>query len=615
MLGYIDPAQASCVQFDIYLGDVRIFQFPSWNRLRVQWKIPTACPLVETGLLLGSSPFALEPVGQPITQQQKAYEYEKEIHLDLSPDQAWVAAYAIDESGTKTVSIPRMVSGAPTMSNWVRRNNPDGSTESCAFVRLELAVPPVVSGRVLPVYWKPAWRGPCDVKETGILMGPHPTQLSAVTTETENHPWLRERYRELNVPEQEVVSVAAYATDRSGFEFRSAPEQVLLAAPGKVRSYYVDVGYGVSPIFEHGGVIWAVTHETLDWNKTRNAILRRFPDGKWEMITSLSEELLHWIRMVYVTPNEVVLVAGSRVYTWRQDTGTWNVRVADYTRYFQDAGVALNSAPGMSGSMAHYHAHRMSLDEKDYLLVFNRHPMPNNYTASGVYRLADSELKGTFFLPQPTIADLKKYRPRIARDTREFWKGLSERAERDDESVHDSKQEGEGWLRNEIGPHVLEKGKLWFGMTFYGGEGDTGIGGVGVLDPGTREWSIHHHPLLVDSSVTQLHSDGDVLWLGTLHAGEGANSPTRGLVRYNRRTKRAISYLPKNSGICSWLITDIRRIGNDLWVGVGANGMSVLNLTTGAWTNYAVFTNYVPPYQIQSLGSRCRGVNNPAARY
>jgi hypothetical protein len=617
----VGPAQASCVQGDIYLGDVRIFQFPGWNRLRVQWKVSTACPFTQTGLLLGSSPFALQSVGQPIERQQKAYEAEIGLFVQhdkgwvpVPPDKAWVAAYVVDASGTKTISIPRMISGAPSTPVTVRPLNPDGSLGSCALVRLELGVSPNAVDGVIPIYWRPAWYGPCGVKETGILIGPNPAQLSPVITETEDHYWLRARYRELKVPEGETLWVAAYAIDRWGAEFRSAPEQVMLARPVTARTYHVDLGYGVSPIFEHHGVVWALAHESLEWNRTRSAILRRFPDGKWEVITSLSEELLHWIRIVYVTPNEVVLIADDRVYSWRHDTRTWNIRVADYTVYFQNAGFSLSPTFAVSGSMANYLAHRVSLDEKDYLFPFNRHPMPNGYEASGVYHLAGSELKGTFFLPQPTVASLKKYRPSIARDLLKFWKDLSENSESHDEALPGSKREGEGWLRNEIGPHTFDKGNLWFGLTFYGGEGHTGIGGIGLFDPGKVKWSIHHHPLLVDSSITVLYPDGDVLWLGTLHVGEGASSPTRGLVRYNRWTRRAVSYVPKNSDICSWLITEIRRVGDELWVGVGANGISVLNLATGSWTNHAIFPNYAPPHQIRSLGKTCKGVTVPPGR-
>lgn len=66
-----------------------------------------------------------------------------------------------------------------------------------------------------------------------------------------------------------------------------------------------------------------------------------------------------------------------------------------------------------------------------------------------------------------------------------------------------------------------------------------------------------------------------------------------------------MSYHPKNSGLCSWLLTEIRRIGDELWIGTGLNGISVLSLNTGSWTNYAVTPNHAPPNQIRALSSKC----------
>ena len=46
-------------------------------------------------------------------------------------------------------------------------------------------------------------------------------------------------------------------------------------------------------------------------------------------------------------------------------------------------------------------------------------------------------------------------------------------------------------INEQIGPHQLEDGRLWFGKTFYNGEGLSGVGGFGYFDTGT-----HLSPLL-----------------------------------------------------------------------------------------------------------------------
>jgi len=323
----------------------------------------------------------------------------------------------------------------------------------------------------------------------------------------------------------------------------------------------------------------------------RSSILRRFPDGNWDVITSLSGEPLHRIHMVQVIGSEVILIGEERVYRWHGIGGAWSVRVADYTDYFQGRRLPVSASFTWERSLNEFLSRRSPLDSRRDLLVFNRGYVENPREASGVHILSSSEVKKTFFLPQPTITDLKRHRPLIVKDYIRFWEGT-----------------GLGALQNGIGPYVFDQGKLWFGISFYGGEGWTGIGGVGSFDPNTGRWTIDYHPLLTRSSVTALHSDGDVLWLGTLHSGERASTPSSGLVRYNRRTRRAVSYLPKNSNICSWWITAVRRIGNEIWLGVGENGISVLNLRSGAWSNYAVFPNSAPASRIRSLASKCTGV-------
>jgi len=194
----------------------------------------------------------------------------------------------------------------------------------------------------------------------------------------------------------------------------------------------------------------------------RSSILRRFPDGNWDVITSLSGEPLHRIHMVQVIGSEVILIGEERVYRWHGIGGAWSVRVADYTDYFQGRRLPVSASFTWERSLNEFLSRRSPLDSRRDLLVFNRGYVENPREASGVHILSSSEVKKTFFLPQPTITDLKRHRPLIVKDYIRFWEGT-----------------GLGALQNGIGPYVFDQGKLWFGISFYGGEGWTGIGGVG----------------------------------------------------------------------------------------------------------------------------------------
>ncbi len=99
-------------------------------------------------------------------------------------------------------------------------------------------------------------------------------------------------------------------------------------------------------------------------------------------------------------------------------------------------------------------------------------------------RLLVTEVKGTqtlrYELPQSTYDEFAAARPErvkngYIRDNTEF-----------DER---------------IGPWQIEDGKLWFGKTFYDGEGMTGVGGFGYFDPADRKFHLFALPQIADWSI------------------------------------------------------------------------------------------------------------------
>lgn len=123
-------------------------------------------------------------------------------------------------------------------------------------------------------------------------------------------------------------------------------------------------------------------------------------------------------------------------------------------------------------------------------------------------------------------------------------------------------------MNEQIGPHQLEGGRLWFGKTFYNGEGLTGVGGgFGYFDGATRSYQIYSSAEIRRWSVSALLVEPDFIWLALYGRGEYGNTPG-GLLRWDRRTKQVQVFDPQLT------IMYIARCGDAL--SMGTNGVVVL---------------------------------------
>ncbi len=119
---------------------------------------------------------------------------------------------------------------------------------------------------------------------------------------------------------------------------------------------------------------------------------------------------------------------------------------------------------------------------------------------SGVYEI----LKGSarfFPLPQPDWETFRKLRPARVRD------GYTE----------------DSLFSEDIGPFQAVADRIWFGLSFYDGEGTTGIGGLGWFDAVSREFHVRYIPEIADWSVSALLADQREIWLGLVTHPEGAD--------------------------------------------------------------------------------------------
>jgi hypothetical protein len=90
-------------------------------------------------------------------------------------------------------------------------------------------------------------------------------------------------------------------------------------------------------------------------------------------------------------------------------------------------------------------------------------------------------------------------------------------------------------IEEKIGPTKLEDDKLWFGKTFYDGEGVTGIGGFGYFSTKDEKYHLFAPPELADWSVSAIDVEPDRIWMALVDNGEWGGS-SGGLLRYDRQS-------------------------------------------------------------------------------
>jgi hypothetical protein len=115
-------------------------------------------------------------------------------------------------------------------------------------------------------------------------------------------------------------------------------------------------------------------------------------------------------------------------------------------------------------------------------------------------------------------------------------------------------------ITDHIGPYQVAGNLLWFGKTFYDGEGTTGVGGFGYFDFVNRRYMMFAPTAVRDWSASALLVEPDAIWIGLVNRPEGAEN-SGGLLRYDRTTMRTQLFPFKN------VITAILRHNGLLYLG------------------------------------------------
>lgn len=85
-----------------------------------------------------------------------------------------------------------------------------------------------------------------------------------------------------------------------------------------------------------------------------------------------------------------------------------------------------------------------------------------------------------------------------------------------------------------IGPYTWDKGIIWFGISFYDGEGTTGVNALGRFDTKTKQYHLEYFWEIADHASSAIMVDDDYVWLGLVTHPEGADCG-EGLFRLNRK--------------------------------------------------------------------------------
>lgn len=94
-----------------------------------------------------------------------------------------------------------------------------------------------------------------------------------------------------------------------------------------------------------------------------------------------------------------------------------------------------------------------------------------------------------------------------------------------------------------VGACAEQDGVVWFGITFYCGEGACGLGGIGRYDTKTHTLAVRRPKALLGASVSPVAFDGKYVWAGTFGSGECiGDDPEIGLVRYDWDSDTAITF-------------------------------------------------------------------------
>jgi hypothetical protein len=172
------------------------------------------------------------------------------------------------------------------------------------------------------------------------------------------------------------------------------------------------------------------------------------------------------------------------------------------------------------------------MEQRQVLYLTPENPAPIRFGNAEIFTLSrerpssvvDSHGK-QYPMPQSTYDDFAKARPKRVED------GYVREGTTIEENIGSAQPEGN---------------KLWFGKTFYDGEGNSGVGGFGYFDAADRQYHLFAPPEVADFSISPILVQPDAIWMSAYWACE-YGCPPGTVLRYDRKCQAIRKYeLPDN---------------------------------------------------------------------
>lgn len=156
------------------------------------------------------------------------------------------------------------------------------------------------------------------------------------------------------------------------------------------------------------------------------------------------------------------------------------------------------------------------------------------------------------------------------------------------------------YFEQKIGVCAAGAGKRWGGISFYGGEGYGGVGGIVEENVETGSFRYYRPNKLLDLSTSHLAYFGDNLWIGTAWYGECGTGIGVGVLSAFFANDEMYADWTLGAGTCGFQVSDMVVYSDALWIATEL-GLSKVSLSGEKYhSKKFAWSNYVPSGDINN---------------